>query len=114
MYRICKRTFTLCACIFAIAIASNAQTGKRPQSNSHESATSAVINGTRKVAVVVVGSAAEVAWRTTKFTTKYVVKPTATALLKPLITKAAPHAAGYLLKTSAKYLMPLAIKLSVL
>ena len=57
-------------------------------------------------AVVVVRSAAKAGWWTTKFAANHVAKP--------VIVKAAPAAGKYALKQSAKYLLPFAVKLSIL
>ena len=65
---------------------------------------------TRIPGVIVVGSAAKVAWGVTKFTAKHVVKPIA----KTLFVRAAPTAGKFALKKSAKYLLPFVAKLSVL
>lgn len=61
-----------------------------------------VAKGAGKAAVVVVGSAAKGAWVTTKFTAKYVVKPVATHVAKPIITKALPKVTVFALKLAGK------------
>ena len=63
-----------------------------------------------KVPIVIVGSAAKLTWATTKFTAKHVAKPVA----KTLFLKATPAITKFALKNTAKHLLPLAVKLSVL
>lgn len=64
------------------------------------------MKGTGKAAVIVVGSAGKVVWATTKFAAKRVAKP--------ILVKAAPAVGKFIIKKSAKHLLPLAVKLSIL
>lgn len=66
------------------------------------------------MAVIVVGSAAKGAWGTTKFIVRDLAVPVAKSLVKSLVVHAAPAAAKFALKESGKYLLPLALKLSIL
>lgn len=114
MNNIYKRILSTCSLVLLSCFACFAQSGSKASIRQDNSLASDVMGGTGKTAVIVVGSAAKVAWKTTKFTGKYVVKPVAVSVLKPLFVKGAPHAAGFVLKKTAKYLLPLAVKLSVL
>lgn len=80
------------------------RSGQKSGQSSSAAATAA------KVPVIVVGSAAKLTWATTKFTTKHLAKPVA----KAAIVKAAPAATKFILKNGAKYLLPIAVKLSIL
>jgi hypothetical protein len=63
-----------------------------------------------KVPVVIVGTAARLTWATTKFTTQHFAKPVA----KAVFIQATPTITRFVLKNSAKYLLPFATKLSLL
>lgn len=108
------RILAVCACLLAIAILAGAQNKSTAAKRQNASPGVAVLKGTGKAAVIVVGSAAKAAWKTSKFTVKYVAKPVAVAVLKPFIVHAAPAASKYALKYSAKYLLPYVVKLSLL
>jgi len=113
MTKIPVRLFAGCACLLVFAVSSAAQTNSQPKHDDDRSTTAQILGGTGKVAVVVVGSAAKIGWEVTKFTAAYAAKPVA----KTLLVKGAPKAAVLMLKTGglgAKYLLPLALKLSVL
>jgi hypothetical protein len=69
-----------------------------------------LLKDTGKAAVIVVGSAAKATWSVTKFTVKTILKPVA----KTLFTKTAPSAGKFVVKKSAKHLLPVAIKLAAL
>jgi hypothetical protein len=99
----------ICVCAFAAETAIDAQTRPQDENKTPEHSKSAGSVATR-VPVVIVGSAARVTWATTKFTAKHVAGPVA----KTLFIKATPEAAKLALKTSAKYLLPFATRLSLL
>jgi hypothetical protein len=102
-----------CACTLFAASAAYSQDHKAKTSANGGGVSSALLKGAAKVPVIVVGSAAKAGWEITKFTAVRVAKPAA----KALIVKATPRATVFLLKNTgvtAKYLLPLAVKLSVL
>ena len=102
-------------CLLLLCLGTYGQTkSKTPAKKQDDSTGVAVMNGAGRVAGIVVGSAAKAAWGTTKFVAKDVAVPVASGLLKPIATKMAPAAAKFALKKSVKYLMPLAVKLSIL
>ena len=102
-------------CVLFLCLGAHAQTKAKASAQKQENSVGgAVLNGAGKVGVVVISSAAKIAWGTTKFIAKDVAVPVATEVLKPVATKAAPAIAKFAIKNSAKYLLPLAVKLSVL
>ena len=102
----CKRTLSSCVLALLFCCGCYAQSGSTASPANENSTASNVLSGTGRVAVIVVGSAAKATWVTTKFAAKHVAKPVA--------VKIAPHAAGFVLKKTAIYLLPIAIKLSLL
>lgn len=96
------------AFVLLLAASTSAQSA-----SAASSVPSAMLRGTGKVAVVVVGSAAKSVWVTTKFTAKHVAKP----VLKTVFLQAAPKLAVFAMKKSPvvmKKLTPTAIKLALL
>lgn len=78
-------TKILCAvaCLFVFSFAATAQQKAAADKRANGSAAGIVLRGTGKLAAIVVGSAANSAWATTKFVTKHAIWPVAkTALLK--------------------------------
>ena len=63
-----------------------------------------------KVPVIVVGSAAKATWVTTKFTAQHFAKPVA----KAVFLEATPAVTKFAVTNSVKYLLPFAVKLSIL
>ena len=103
----------ICACVFAGSIFVNAQKVSARSKKEGSNAGVAILKGTGKVAVVVVGSAAKVAWGATKIVAKDIAKPVA----KAVFLKAAPKLTIFMLKQSgalAKFALPWALRLSVL
>ncbi len=100
--------------MLTLSIAVDAQAKKKPVPKQGDSTASSFLNGAGKVGVVVVGSAGKIAWGTTKFVLKDMAVPVVTGLAKPMATKMAPAMTKFALKNSAKYLLPLALKLSIL
>ena len=109
MKKFIKFILPLCA-VLVFSSAVNAQSRPANTKDDYGSAATTILKGTGKVGVIVVGSAAKVAWGVTKFTAKHVVKPIA----KTLFVRAAPTAGKFVLKKSAKYVLPFVAKLSVL
>ncbi len=90
------------------AYAQDSKNETKPKSSGTSAASVPV-----KVVVVVVGSAAKVAWVTTKFVAKEVAAPVA----KAVFLKAAPKMTLYMLKKSpaiAKRVLPIALKFALL
>ena len=102
------------ACVLTVVFNAQAQKKSVPANKQNQPARVAPSNGSGNVAVVIISSAAKVAWGTTKFVVRDVAAPVATSLLKPVALHAAPAVAKFALKKSAKYLLPLALKLSIL
>lgn len=100
-------------CILFLCLGAHSQTKAKTSANKQDDS-AGVLNGAGKVGVVVIGSAAKIAWGTTKFIAKDVAVPVATEVVKPVALKAAPAIAKFAIKNSAKYLLPLALKLSIL
>jgi hypothetical protein len=101
------RSLVACAFLIIGASAANAQNKDTPHHTSSPAAIAA------KVPVIIVGSAAKASWAVTKFSAGRIAAPVA----KAVIVRGAPKATVFLLKNTglgAKYLLPLAIKLSVL
>lgn len=96
------RMVFVCACVLAASAAASAQ--------SAENVGITLLKDTGQAAVIVVGSAAKASWSVTKFAVKTTAKPVA----KTLFTRAAPSAGKFVLKTSAKHLLPVAVKLAAL
>ena len=114
MKKLLIRSLIVCACMLALSFGANAQAKKMTAEKPDSSVALTILSGAGKAGVIVVGSAAKVAWGTTKFAAKNVAVPVASGLVKPMATKAAPAVAKFALKKSAKYLLPLAVKLSIL
>lgn len=107
------KTAAICLCIFAFTAVASAQ---RSSSSKSDSVISTIANGAGKVTVVVVGSAAKVAWATTKIAAKDVAKPLLVSVAKPLLLKATPAISGYALKLTGqamKKAVPFAAKLGM-
>ena len=102
------------ACVLTVVFNAQAQKKSVPANKQNQPARVAPSNGSGNVAVDIISSAAKVAWGTTKFVVRDVAAPVATSLLKPVALHAAPAVAKFALKKSAKYLLPLALKLSIL
>ena len=102
------------ACVLAVVFNARAQKQSVPANKQNQPARVAPSNGSGNVAVVIIGSAAKIAWGTTKFMVGDVAAPVAKSVLKPIVVHAAPAVAKFALKKSAKYLLPLALKLSIL
>lgn len=113
MKQILFRTILLCAVASSTALGAKAQTRLRSESTNSNTGT-AILRASERAAVIVVGSAAKMTWATTKFVAKDMAKPVFLSVAKPMVTKAAPKMAKFALKKSYKYLLPLAVKLSVL
>jgi hypothetical protein len=103
------------ASILAVCLIALTAYGQQTRSRSAAAQSSfagSLASGTGRAAVVVVRSAAKMSWETTKFTAKHVAAPTA----KTVVLKIAPKAAVFTIKKTgitAKYLLPLAVKLSL-
>lgn len=98
MRKILLRSTAVCAVLAALAFAVSGQVRKAAATAASDGGTVAatMLKGTGKVAVIVVGSAAKVAWATTKFTAKHVAWPVA----KTVLLKAPEKAAVLGLKTA--------------
>ena len=114
MKKILIGSLIVSACILAPSFSAHAQKKPVPANKGNQPARVAPSNGPGNVAVVIIGSAAKVAWGATKFVAKDLAAPVAMAVLKPVAIRAAPAVAKFALKKSAKYLLPLAVKLSIL
>ena len=115
MKNLIKSTLSVCFCVLVLYLGVQAQAKAKPNvKKQSDSSGSAFLSGAGKVGVVVVGSAAKIAWGTTKFVAKDLAVPVATSFVKPIVVHAAPAAAKFALKKSAKYLLPFALKLSIL
>ncbi len=105
MRRSLFRFVAVCAALFVLSIAANAQSkSKVVEKRDRDSS---------NVAMVIVGSAAKAAWVTTKFVAKDIAKPVAKAIL----LKAAPKLTVFALKSApvvAKRVLPAALKLALL
>jgi|CXWL01.1.fsa_nt_gi hypothetical protein len=111
MKKLFKRTVSVCAVVLVLAFGAYAQNSKNEVKSNQSGTSAASIPG--KVAVIVVGTAAKVAWATTKFVAKDVAGPIA----KTVFLKAAPKLTLYVLKKSPKIaakLAPRALKLALL
>lgn len=96
--------FLLSTCaVLILATAANAQAA-----TNSEGAT--FVQGAARVPAIIVGSAAKSVWVVTKFSAEHAAKPVA----KAVFVKAAPSIGKYALRKSAKYVVPIALKLSVL
>ena len=109
MKKLLIRSLIVCAFALSLSIVANAQNSAVAKSDT-DSAVRSVLTGAGNATFVIVGSAGKVAWSATKFTAKHVVKPIA----KTLFVRAAPTAGKFVLKKSAKYVLPFVAKLSVL
>ena len=114
MKKILIGSLIVSACILAPSFSAHAQKKPVPANKGNQPARVAPSNGPGNVAVVIIGSAAKVAWGATKFVAKDLAVPVATSFVKPIVVHAAPAAAKFALKKSAKYLLPFALKLSIL
>jgi hypothetical protein len=107
------KAVVICLCIFAFTAVAAAQ---KASTSKSDSVISTIANGAGKVTVVVVGSAAKVAWATTKIAAKDVAKPLLVSVAKPLLLKATPAISGYALKLTGqamKKAVPFAAKLGM-
>jgi hypothetical protein len=101
----------VCACLTVTAAAY----AQKQNSGSAQTVAvaSSLLKSSSKVPIIIVGSAARAGWKITKFTTVRIAKPIA----KTLVVRGAPKATLFVLKSTgvgAKYLLPWAVKLSVL
>ena len=104
---IIPKLFCAACLLLLISVAASAQSKPKPLQKETDSSFAG------RAATIVIGSAAKAGWETTKFAAKRIAKPVA----KTLIVKGGPKAAIFMLKSSgmgAKYLLPWAIKLSLL
>ncbi len=108
------RSLVACACLLTLSFGVKAQAKKNAVARQESSTASTIFNEAGKAGVIVVASATKIAWGTTKFVAKDLAVPVGKGLLKPMIVKAAPAMAKFAIKKSAKYLLPLAVKLSIL
>ena len=100
-------------CMLSISMLVAAQQKVTKAAGTGSGVATSVVKTTAKVPVIIVGTAAKAGWEITKFAAVRVAKPAA----KTLIVRGAPRAAVYVLKSTgltAKYLLPFAIKLSLL
>jgi len=101
----------IAAFVLAAVIVANAQDGSKPDSTSKSDAHSSSAGmAAAKVPVIIVGSAAKATWVTTKFTAKHLAKPVA----KAVFVEATPTMTRFAVKNGVKYLLPYALKLSLL
>lgn len=84
------KSLCVCACVLAFTFAANAQGAAK----GGDSVGVAVMKGTGKAAVIVVGSAGKVVWGTTKFAAKH--------FAKPVFLKLAPAVTSFSLKLAGK------------
>jgi hypothetical protein len=109
MNRLPKFTLVVCACLFMFCATASAQQPAKGSNTSDGGAASSLMKDGGEATVIVVGSAAKAGWAMTKFGAKYIAEPVAVKVaLKIAITT---------LRTSgiaAKYLLPFAVKLSLL
>lgn len=70
--------------------------------NAQQHPAETIIRGSGKAAVIVVGTAGKITYKTAKFTAKHVVMPTAKIVFKPVATRVAPAAARFTLKFAGK------------
>src|SRR5690349_19689364 len=111
--KIIFRNVLPCALVLLIICGAAYGQSKRSGPVDTGSMTSTLLKGTGKAATLGVGSAAKVGWENAKVAAGRVAKPVA----KELILNGAPKAAVFVLKSSglgAKYLLPWAVKLSLL
>jgi len=104
------RIACLGACLLILSIAAAGQKTAVKARTDDGSFAAAMLKGSGKAVVIVVGSAAKSAWVTTEFVTKNVAGPVA----KTVLIKMAPKIAGFAFKQAAKKALPLAVKLSLL
>lgn len=98
--------------IFCVSFATGQQKSDNDK-NSQSSLAGTLARGFGKTTVIVVGSAAEATWVTTKFTANHVAKPVA----KTIFVKAIPKLTIFAIKKSpivAKKLAPTIMKLALL
>ena len=95
----------LCAFAFLAAASANGQA---------RSGRERVLRDTGKVTVIVVGTAAKIALETTRVVVMDVAKPLTIIVLKPIAARAAPVIANFIIKNGVKYVLPYAIRLSLL
>lgn len=114
MKKLLAKIIVVCACVFVFSLTAKAQKHDSPSTSGHDPVGVAVLKGTGKVAVIVVGSAAKIVYKTTKFVAKDLAKPIVVSVLKPVATKTIPAVAKFALKKSVKYLLPFAARLSLL
>jgi len=111
MKKLLLRSLVVCACVFVFAIAASAQS---PGDNNTKAVANksgdAVKSDGGNPAMIIVGTAAKAAWGTTKFAVKHVVKPVA----KTIFLKAVPAVSKFVIKKSAKHLLPTALKIAAL
>ena len=111
MKKLLFRSLVVCAGVFAFAGAANSQSFTYNSAKTAEKKSGdAVKRDGRNPTMIIVGTAAKAAWGTTKFAAKHVAKPVA----KTIFLKAAPAVSKFVIKKSAKHLLPMAVKIAAL
>ncbi|MEQ1922078.1 MAG: hypothetical protein ABL952_06180 [Pyrinomonadaceae bacterium] len=111
MKNIILRSLLICACVFAFAVAAKAQSFTYNNAKSVIKKSGDAVNGDgNNPAMIIVGTAAKAAWGTTKFVAKHVAKPIA----KTIFLKMTPAVTKFVIKNSAKHLLPMALKIAAL
>ena len=105
------RSLVVCACVFAFVGAANSQsfTYNSAKTTVKQSGDATKRDGSNP-AMIIVGTAGKAAWGTTKFVAKHVAKPVA----KTIFLKMTPAVTKFVIKNSAKHLLPVAIKIAAL
>ncbi len=110
MKKLLFRSLVVCACVLAFAGAGNSQSTYDEAKATVKKSPDAVKRDGNNPAMIIVGTAAKAAWGTTKFVAKHAVKPAA----KTLFLKMTPTVTKFVVKNSAKHLLPLAVKIAAL
>ncbi len=111
MKKLLFKSLIVCACVFAFAGAAKAQSSNDKYARTTVNRSGdAVKPDSRNPVMIIVGTAAKAAWGTTKFAAKHVVKP----LAKTIFLKALPAVSKFVIKKSAKHLLPMAVKIAAL
>lgn len=111
MKKLLFRSLVVCACVFAFAGAANSQSiTYNSVKTAVKKSGDAVKPDGRNPAMIIVGTAAKAAWGTTKFAAKHLLKPAA----KTIFMKMTPAVTKFVIKNSAKHLLPLAVKIAAL
>ncbi|HRI02954.1 MAG TPA: hypothetical protein PLL77_04350 [Pyrinomonadaceae bacterium] len=111
MKKLLFRSLVVCACVFAFAGAANSQsfTYNSAKTAVKKSGDAAKRDGSNPV-MIIVGTAGKAAWGTTKFAAKHLLKPAA----KTIFLKMTPAVTKFVIKNSAKHLLPMAVKIAAL